>query len=254
MSMYLRGRTSSRNVKFVLEFSDGSGQFESATFSASAATSGKATNTGFKTINAFYTDTPKNNLQCGFDTNGDTYFGAATDNTTNIFRNSTGVTILANNCLYGLLNYHQVPVAPTSPATSSITDQGFTLSWTAPADNGGTVINGYQIQVSTASNFATVTTFNTTATSAVLTGLQPNTAYYYRVAAKNWLTDNIPGAPMSPWLTGGSTVTTLTAPGGKRYTGTSWVDTTVAKRYNGSTWVDLTITKRYNGSTWVDLT
>lgn len=254
MSLYLRGRNSTRSVRYVLEFSDGSGQFASATFSVSTGTS--ATNAGFKTINAWYSDTPKNNLQAGFDTDGDTFFGAATDATTDIFRNSSGVVILGDHCLFGQLRYHEVPTAPTSLTASTATNQGFTVGWTTPSDNGGSTINGYRIQVSPVSNFASgVLTYDVgVVNSAVLTGLAPNTAYYYRVGAKNWLFDNISTDPHSPWVTSVSTFTTLATTGGKRYTGSAWVDNTVAKRYNGSSWVDLTVKKRYNGSTWVDLT
>lgn len=41
--------------------------------------------------------------------------------------------------------------------------------------------------------------------------------------------------------------------GGRRWTGTEWLPTTIAKRWDGSAWVDLTIAKRWDGSAWVDL-
>lgn len=255
MSMYLRGRLAPRSVSMILEFSDGTGRFSTTTFTADTGSS--ATNTGFKTINAWYSDTPKNNLQAGFDTNGDTFFGAATDATTDIYRDSDPTkSILVDHCLFGQLRYHEVPTAPTGLSASTATNEGFTVGWTAPSDNGGTVINGYRIQVSTVSNFASnVTTFDVgVVSSAVLTDLLPDTSYYYRVGAKNWLFDNVAGAPHSPWVSSVGTITTLSTTGGKRYTGSAWVDNTVAKRYNGSSWVDLTTKKRYNGSAWVDLT
>lgn len=39
----------------------------------------------------------------------------------------------------------------------------------------------------------------------------------------------------------------------KRWTGSAFVDITVAKRWNGSAWVDLTLAKRWNGSAWIDI-
>lgn len=39
----------------------------------------------------------------------------------------------------------------------------------------------------------------------------------------------------------------------KRWSGSAFVDLTVAKRWNGSAWVDLTLAKRWDGASWVDI-
>lgn len=250
MNYFLAGNGASRTVSLVID------DTTSSSFTVSAGSEGASI--GFKGIDKFYTDTAKQNIRTGFNTSGAIYYGVATDATTDVVRSSDNSILVADSCLYGRFRYQQVPTAPRAytagSAVTNITAVGFDLLWLSPTDTGDAPITGYQIQVSTASNFATVTTFDVgETTSATLTGLTPGTTYYYRIAAKNVLS-TYSGNPMSVWYTAASTVTTLAASGGKRYNGTTWVDTTVGKRYTGTTWVDLTVQKRYNGSTWVDLT
>ena len=80
------------------------------------------------------------------------------------------------------------PDAPTSlTATASGTDT-IKLSWTAPVDNGGSVITGYKIEVSTDSGTTwTDLVANTAATATAYdhTGLAASTTRHYRVSAIN---------------------------------------------------------------------
>lgn len=76
--------------------------------------------------------------------------------------------------------------APTS-VTGTAGNGQVTLSWTAPASNGGAAITDYVEQYSS-NGGATWTTFSaaaSTATSATITGLTNGTAYVFRVAAVN---------------------------------------------------------------------
>jgi Fibronectin type III domain len=81
-----------------------------------------------------------------------------------------------------------VPGAPTSvTVTDPGTDGYATVSWTAPASNGGSAITDYIVQYSSNSG-STWTTFSdgtSTSTSAIVTGLTLDTAYIFRVAAVN---------------------------------------------------------------------
>jgi len=61
------------------------------------------------------------------------------------------------------------------------------VSWTAPASNGGAAITDYVVQYSTSasSGFATFSDGTSTATTATVTGLTNGTSYYFKVAATN---------------------------------------------------------------------
>ena len=76
--------------------------------------------------------------------------------------------------------------APTS-VTASPGDNQATVSWTAPADNGGYSITDYLVQFSTngGTSWTTFSDGTSTATSATVTGLTNGTATVFRVAAVN---------------------------------------------------------------------
>ena len=82
--------------------------------------------------------------------------------------------------------YYTVPEDVTNLAVASVTSDSATLTWSAPS-NGGSAITGYLVRASS-DNFATTASqFITTGTGTghTLTGLSPNTAYKFRVFAKN---------------------------------------------------------------------
>jgi hypothetical protein len=76
-------------------------------------------------------------------------------------------------------------VVPTATSATSLGSASFTANWTAPAV--GTVDNGYRLDVSTSSTFASfVSGYNgltVAGTSQSVTGLSSATTYYYRVRA-----------------------------------------------------------------------
>ena len=103
------------------------------------------------------------------------------------------------------------PTAPDAPTgiTTAGADQQLTVSWTAPADNGGTAITGYKLQWKSGAqdyDSSRQATPGATATSHAITGLTNATQYTVRVAATNaqgdssWSSETIgrAGAPTVP--------------------------------------------------------
>ena len=100
-----------------------------------------------------------------------------------------------------------VPGHPTNFRVADTTDNQISLAWDAPGNNGGETITDYQIQRSTD---GTIYADYDTATSTVFvdTGLNPNTQYWYQVAARNSEGLSTYTSPVSS-----TTLVTLTVPG-----------------------------------------
>ena len=105
------------------------------------------------------------------------------------------------------------PIAvPGAPVIGNATagNTSATVRWTAPADNGGSPITQYRVQVRTGTTVVrTVTGVAPTATSTVVTGLTNGTAYNFRVRAVN-------AAGLGPLSAASNTVTPATVPGAAR--------------------------------------
>jgi hypothetical protein len=105
------------------------------------------------------------------------------------------------------------PVVPDAPGTPTATStyNSITVTYAAPADNGGASITGYDLQIDDVSNFASPTTAADTASPYVFGSLSPGKTYYVRVRAKNSqgagaysgtrtiaTAATVPGAPATP--------------------------------------------------------
>ena len=163
------------------------------------------------------------------------------------------------------------PGAPTVGTATSGNAQA-TMTWTAPASNGGSVIMGYVVTPYIGATAQPAQTFNSTATTQTITGLTNGTTYTFKVAAKNAVGTGsqsaasasvtprtVPGAPGTPTASSGSgqSLVTWTAPasnGGSPVTGyvvTPYIGATAqpAKTFN-STATTQTITGLTNGTTY----
>ena len=120
------------------------------------------------------------------------------------------------------------PGAPTWPATptSDIATTSLTVTWTAPADNGGRAITGHVVQVSQTSNFsAIVGTFS----SGAITGLAPGGTYSVRVAEVN-------SAGTGPWS---ATLTVTSQAGIFEKVAAGWVAGTLYEKVSPTSWAPI---------------
>jgi len=84
-----------------------------------------------------------------------------------------------------------VPAAPTN-VVATAGDGSATVTFTAPTDNGGSAITGYEVFDSDGNRVATG---NADATSITITGLTNGTTYTFTVIAKNAVGSSIPSLP-----------------------------------------------------------
>ena len=115
-----------------------------------------------------------------------------------------------------------VPGAPSAPAASSGNGQA-TVRWTAPATDNGSPIAGYVVTPFVSGVARASRTFNSAATTAVVTGLRNGTTYAFAVAAFN--ANGVgPASPMTTSITIGAPLapTGVTGVAGIRQATLSW--------------------------------
>jgi M6 family metalloprotease-like protein len=118
------------------------------------------------------------------------------------------------------------PAAATAPGAPTIGTAtkgagSATVTWTAPASDGGSAITGYHVTPYVGATAQTVRVFNSTATSQVVASLTNGTAYTFKVAAVNAVgtgTQSAASSSVTPsTLPGAPTIGTAT-PGSKQAT------------------------------------
>jgi hypothetical protein len=118
-----------------------------------------------------------------------------------------------------------VPGAPTI-GSPTFGNASATVTWTAPADNGGSAVTGYQVRVldSTGAQVGALRPAGATATSLVVTALTNGASYRFQVAATNAVGTGpnsalsgvvvpatVPGAPLIGTAASGTAGGTVTA-------------------------------------------
>ena len=106
---------------------------------------------------------------------------------------NTGIVASSVDHIYALKtsNWVGFPGAPTSVTATGIS-KGATVSFTAPASNGGTAITGYTITSNPGNKTVTTTT-----TSGTVTGLTNGTSYTFTVIATNAKGNSTPSTASS---------------------------------------------------------
>ena len=94
--------------------------------------------------------------------------------------NGTGLPSAATNSITV-----GTPGAPTIGTASRINGTSVSVSWTAPAANGGAAVTGYVVTPYIGGTAQAAQTFNSTATTETVTGLSNSSTYTFQVAAIN---------------------------------------------------------------------
>jgi hypothetical protein len=191
-------------------------------------------------------------------------FARSGDGTGNTYKNGTQTH---SGSISGQAIYQTIPSKPQSISASNVSQNTFTLNWTAPADDGvqnpaaysAANIRGYRIAYKANATTAWLVygTGNTgsSALTASITGLSTGTKYDFQVSALNAVTEshNAPSTNISAIVGERSNILTLTtltsAP--KVWNGSAWTATTL-RVWNGTAWTSADI-KVWNGTAWVPL-
>lgn len=115
---------------------------------------------------------------------GSTTVSGLTPGTTYYFwartHNAKGYSAWSGRASKKTLNH---PSAPGKPVLSEILPTSLKVSWTAPTDDGGSAITGYQVGYGTSST--TPSTIVSGTSPKTITGLSPGTTYFFWVRAIN---------------------------------------------------------------------
>lgn len=156
----------------------------------------------------------------------------------------------------GGFHYIQVPAAPAITTVRPYDDgTGAFIRWDAPIDTGESPLTGYRIQWATSPDMRqNLRTFDVPVPVADIIGLAPGRTYYWRITARNAVSDWV-GALGGPWSSvigafqpGAGGVPGL---GGMVSNGQAWVPSTW-RVSNGFAYVPPTW-RVSNGQAWVTL-
>ena len=105
---------------------------------------------------------------------------------TTVWQTTANLPSLLNATLSPLAGL-PAPLAPTGVAATANSASTATVNWTAPTNNGGGTPTDYVVEykLSSDSSWTTFQDGNSTNTTALVTGLTPNTSYDFRVSTIN---------------------------------------------------------------------
>jgi len=167
----------------------------------------------------------------------------------------------------GYFNYVYAPNNPSNLAATATTATSISLSWSAPSNNGESAITGYRLERSTVSNFSssvTATDLGTTRSTTV-SNLLAGTTYFFRIAAKNAVTNagstwsaysntlTKRATPSTPTLTVSRTGLVYSFNGSSTITSGSISSYEVSERVSsdgGNTFADWTVIQTLSGTTY----
>lgn len=221
---YAKGKGGSRTMT-IRVLQEGKTTLKSNAFAVSSGTVAEAT--GWKTI-----ETAKPLLYGGEEyvfslssSNGSFYFGSGGDGTIEDEKEVHYTDMLAAGFQYG-----QVPTAPSMGTVITGGSGQATLSWSGPSDDGGLPLTGYRVAYATNALFTENAGYKDIGltTTVGMTGLLPNQQYYFRVAARNAVSDA--AATSGPWS---ATVQGNVHSGGKIAIDEDWKDLTIRVAIGG---------------------
>jgi hypothetical protein len=220
------------------------------------------------------------------------YRGDNSDNTRNpngIYIDGTSYASWDTTAIYGEIRYASVPAAPGQPSGEPGSNY-VNLSFTEPADNGGSSITSYRVLVSTdqATWYSTdkitsytntsgtieltVSGYYATSSATTLTPLSPATDYYFQVSAINAVSEahstNFKDTAAHAGSPSAVSDIISTLGYGKRFTSTTaTTDIRYASRYTGNSgdsvvvegvtytgWTKIANVKRGSAGGWTNLT
>jgi hypothetical protein len=164
---------------------------------------------------------------------------SALDGFNSAFRTSTS--------MIGSIGYIHLPSKPLTPSATSGGKKQITVSWTAPADDGDSAIDGYLLSWKKSSDSIWTSGPSTTSLSYTITGLDANTTYNVRVAARNAASDVISYDNVNNVHSDYSdVVTATTAPGGPPvWSGTTWAASEAFVCTSDGTWTGAAAAELY---------
>lgn len=214
---------------------------------STVAASGQAEDTGYLSSNV-WNSFAGNGITYGYaGLSGECYFGRSPGGGGSVTPYSTVAGNLAMS-----YEFFQCQSAPTSLAVTPAGDgASAVLTWGIPSDDGGTARTGYRVQVASNATFTTglsTIDVSSSATGVTVTGLTPGSTYYFRITARNAVTDaatKLGGV----WSAGVSAVMPLQPFNGTIYESGVFREAKV-ERYNGTSWDADVTALTYRGGVW----
>jgi hypothetical protein len=244
---YGSGRGASRTARMSFGTNE---TIETATWTQPSA--GSAQSTGWRNISGEHmVNNPSSTSTFRLHFNGAYYFGRG-DTGNDVVASPSGFTFA--NGLAGEFEYFQVPSAPRSLTVVPNADGSAFLDWSAPTEDGDTPVTSYRVQRATNSAFTSgVTTVNTgtTTTNHTMTGLTPGTKYYFRVAARNLVTNDVNSYSVYSG-TVSATIPVVNTSGFQPWTEADvWDEDATTEVWDGGAWVPAESVEAWDGAAWV---